>query len=369
MPASVTLADVQKSFGDKHVIKGIDLEIAASEFVVFVGPSGCGKSTMLRLIAGLETADGGEIAFDGSRVNELTPAQRKVGMVFQSYALYPHMTVAENVGFALKLQKLDKAERKRRVDEALEILQLTDLRDNKPSQLSGGQRQRVAIGRSIVRNPAVFLFDEPLSNLDTSLRVQMRLEISRLHQRLRNTVVYVTHDQVEAMTLADRIVVFEGGKVQQVGPPLELYNHPANRFVAGFLGSPKMGFVEAEIREVGADAMSIQLDGHGAIELPTTGMHPEILKGDKMVVGMRPEDLILTEPGDGLIEGLVLQVEMLGAETFAFVDAGGQEPVAVRIRRPTVVRSGDRISAGIDPAKVHLFDETGAAIRLARGAH
>lgn len=368
MPASVTLADVHKSFGAKQVIKGIDLDIGASEFVVFVGPSGCGKSTMLRLIAGLENADSGEIAFDGHRVNELTPAQRKVGMVFQSYALYPHMTVAENVGFALKLQKLDKAERQRRVDDALEILQLSAQRDNKPSELSGGQRQRVAIGRSIVRNPAVFLFDEPLSNLDTSLRVQMRLEISRLHQRLRNTVIYVTHDQVEAMTLADRIVVFEGGKVQQVGPPLELYNNPANRFVAGFLGSPKMGFVDATVTAIEGSSTAITLNNGGSIVVPDAAAGHRLRSGDRLVVGMRPEDLFLTEPDAGCISGPVLQVEMLGAETFAFIDVGSEESVAVRIRRPAIVRPGERIGASIDPQKIHLFDETGVALRMTKAA-
>ena len=359
MAASVDLTDIHKSFGDHHVIKGVDLAIAPSEFVVFVGPSGCGKSTMLRMIAGLESIDEGEIAFDGQRVNELSPAQRKVGMVFQSYALYPHMSVAENVGFALKLQKLDKTERTRRVDEALEVLQLTALRDKRPAQLSGGQRQRVAIGRSIVRDPAVFLFDEPLSNLDTALRVQMRLEISRLHQRLKNTVIYVTHDQVEAMTLADRIVVFEGGRVQQVGAPLDLYNRPANRFVASFLGSPKMGFLDATVARSDDGMARLDMGQGRAIAAP--GHFAELQPGTHLTLGIRPEDVLLTAPEEGTIAGPVLQVERLGAETFAFIDAGAEEPVAVRVAAPAAVRAGEMVGAHIEPAKLHLFDPHGNA--------
>ncbi len=361
MPASVTLQNIRKSFGPTPIIKGVDLRVEPSEFVVFVGPSGCGKSTMLRIIAGLETPDDGEVRFDDVRVNELSPAERKVGMVFQSYALYPPMTVAENIGFALKLQRMDRAERERRVDEALDILQLSDLRASRPAQLSGGQRQRVAIGRAIVRRPNVFLFDEPLSNLDTALRVQMRLEISRLHQRLMNTVIYVTHDQVEAMTLADRIVVFEGGHIQQVGPPLELYNRPANRFVAGFLGSPKMGFIDARVAASGGCRARLTLPG-ASRTLDIDDLAEPVREGDGLTVGIPPEDLVLSAADGATIAGPVLQVERLGAETFAFVDAGAEEPVAVRIRRPASVHPGEIIGATIPPGKVHLFSNEGLTL-------
>ena len=256
--ATLTLRGVRKSYGPAHVIKGIDLDVADREFVVFVGPSGCGKSTLLRMIAGLEEITGGDLSIDGKRVNDVGPADRGLAMVFQSYALYPHMTVAENMGFALKLARVPKAERDRKVADAARILQLDPYLQRQPKDLSGGQRQRVAIGRAIVRNPRVFLFDEPLSNLDASLRGQMRIELARLHQDLAATMIYVTHDQVEAMTMASKIVVLQAGKVEQVGSPLELYHHPANLFVAGFIGSPRMNLLPTRV--VGADAAGVAVE-------------------------------------------------------------------------------------------------------------
>ncbi|MGF7150254.1 multiple sugar transport system ATP-binding protein [Sphingomonas zeicaulis] len=283
-------------------------------------------------------------------------------MVFQSYALYPHMTVEENVGFALKLARVDAAERQRRVDEVLEVLQLSALRKSRPSELSGGQRQRVAIGRSIVRKPAVFLFDEPLSNLDTSLRVQMRLEISRLHHRLQNTVVYVTHDQVEAMTLADRIVVMEAGQVQQVGPPLELYERPANKFVAGFLGTPRMGFLACEILGGRDGGLAVRTTDAGAILiLPARDAEP-----GPATIGIRPEDCTLCAPDQGHFAGEVLQVERLGSDTFAFVEGRAEEPVAVRIDPGRALPSTGQVGVTFDPARCHLFDEHDVAIPVTR---
>lgn len=356
--ASVTLDKVNKVFGSTHIIKDVDLEIGAGEFVVFVGPSGCGKSTLLRLIAGLESISDGELSIGETVVNELPPRDRGVGMVFQSYALYPHMTVEENVGFSLKLAKVDRVERKSRVDQALEILQLTDVRDARPNQLSGGQRQRVAIGRSIVRKPAVFLFDEPLSNLDTALRVQMRLEISRLHRRLQNTVVYVTHDQIEAMTLADRVIVLEAGTVQQIGAPLELYEQPANKFVAGFLGTPQMGFLSAEAIASEDDCLVVRVMTSGDI-LRFPGHSARI---GPLTIGIRPEDCRLSDPEVGVVAGEVLQVERLGSDTFAFVDSGGDEPLAVRVEPGTAVSNAGPVGVTFDPQRCHLFDEHDAAI-------
>ena len=258
--ASVTLRDICKSYDGTPITRHIDLDIEDGEFVVFVGPSGCGKSTLLRLIAGLEDITSGDLLIDNQRVNDLPPKDRSVGMVFQSYALYPHMTVAENMAFGLKLASVDKREIKRRVEAVAEILQLDKLLERKPKDLSGGQRQRVAIGRTMVREPKVFLFDEPLSNLDAFLRVQMRIEIARLHQRIRSTMIYVTHDQVEAMTLADKIVVLNAGEIAQVGQPLHLYHYPKNRFVAGFLGSPQMNFVEVRAISASPEAVTIELN-------------------------------------------------------------------------------------------------------------
>lgn len=364
MPARLTLKDIRKSFGATEIIKGVNLTIEPGEFVVFVGPSGCGKSTLLRMIAGLEDITSGELLFDESLVNEWDPARRRVGMVFQSYALYPHMTVEANIGFGLKLAKTPRAEQVQRVEKAMQVLQLTALRHHKPSQLSGGQRQRVAIGRAIVRNPNVFLFDEPLSNLDASLRGQMRMEIGKLHQQLKNTVIYVTHDQVEAMTLAERIVVFEGGVIRQIGSPMELYEHPANRFVAGFIGTPTMGFLAAQVISSDQQCVSVALAGERErpVRLPVNGTGVGI--GDPVTFGVRPEHCSVCAVDDGTVQGTVVMLERLGADTFAFLDVPGvSEPVPVRLAgQGRDVAPGMSVGLRFDETMAHLFDEQGRAL-------
>ncbi|HSP01533.1 MAG TPA: ATP-binding cassette domain-containing protein, partial [Thioalkalivibrio sp.] len=269
--STLELKQVTKRFDDTEVIKGVDIEVKDREFVVFVGPSGCGKSTLLRIIAGLESASSGNILVDGTRINDVGPADRGLAMVFQSYALYPHMTVEDNMGFSLRLAKVPREERRQKVLEAARILQLEPLLERKPKALSGGQRQRVAIGRAIVRNPSIFLFDEPLSNLDAALRVKMRVELARLHEELQATMIYVTHDQIEAMTMADKIVVLQGGEVEQIGSPMELYHHPRNRFVAGFIGSPKMNFLDVETLAADAEGVEVRLPGGGSCRVPVDG--------------------------------------------------------------------------------------------------
>jgi multiple sugar transport system ATP-binding protein len=356
--AAITLQRVTKSFGPVHVIKGVDLEIQPNEFVVFVGPSGCGKSTLLRLIAGLEDITSGELMIDEEVVNDLPPAERHIAMVFQSYALYPHMSVYDNMAFGLKLAKVDKAAAEERVKNAARILQIEHLLDRKPKQLSGGQRQRVAIGRAIVRDPKVFLFDEPLSNLDAALRVQMRVEIAKLHNELAATMIYVTHDQVEAMTLADRIVVLDAGKVQQFGAPLELYQHPRNKFVAGFIGSPKMNFIPCTpagaqngtllLRLADGTALPVSADGHAG-PAPTE-------------IGIRPEHLRVDGSGDAAIPGRAITVERLGAESWLYVDAGGPEPLVVKTEAASPVRAGDMVRIGIPAPACYLFAADGTAI-------
>lgn len=365
MPASVELRDVHKRYGQNKVIKGVSLTIDPGEFVVFVGPSGCGKSTLLRMIAGLEDITSGELCFDDAVVNDWDPARRNIGMVFQSYALYPHMTVEQNVGFGLKLAKRPRAELAERVEQALRVLQLTDLRRHKPSELSGGQRQRVAIGRAIVRNPNVFLFDEPLSNLDASLRGQMRMEIGKLHQRLKNTVIYVTHDQVEAMTLADRIVVLEGGHIRQIGTPLELYERPANRFVAAFIGTPTMGFLEGRVVASGEQGLEVALptDAAATLTLPVRG--PAMSAGAQVTLGIRPEHCLLCrQPGEALQTGTVVLIERLGADTFAFVEVAGTEaPLAVRLSPfDRDIANGQQVGLSFDPSNVLLFDANGTTV-------
>lgn len=336
--ATIELTRVSKRFGPVETIRNVDLRLEDREFVVFVGPSGCGKSTLLRLIAGLEDVSAGEIRFDGKVVNEFTPPERGIAMVFQSYALYPHMTVFQNMMFGLKLAKTDRAEAEHRVREAARVLQLDQLLHRKPRELSGGQRQRVAIGRAITRDPKVFLFDEPLSNLDAALRVQMRIEIARLHQRLNATMVYVTHDQVEAMTLADRIVVLEAGEVRQVGTPIELYQHPANRFVAGFIGSPRMNFLPASL-------------------LQGSAVPPEVAE-----VGVRPEHLLLGEGGDARVEGRVLTVERLGAESWIYLDMGLEDPVVVKHTGVVDLGIDQMVGVGLPAAACYLFDQTGRCL-------
>jgi len=332
--ASITLEQVVKKFGDHHVIHGVDLTIGDGDFVVFVGPSGCGKSTLLRLIAGLEDVSGGKIRIDGEDVTDAPAAKRGLAMVFQSYALYPHMSVYNNIAFPLKMAKLDAAAIDAKVTEAARSLNLTEYLTRRPGQLSGGQRQRVAIGRAIVREPRAFLFDEPLSNLDAALRVGMRLEISELHHKLKTTMVYVTHDQVEAMTLADKIVVLNAGRIEQVGSPLELYRAPANQFVAGFIGSPKMNFV------TGAPAANRQA----------------------ATIGIRPEHIKISRDS-GEWAGTVGVAEHLGSDTFLHVQAAALGTLTVRADGDMAVGYGDRIFLTPDPARIHRFDDKGAAIR------
>ncbi|SFJ82271.1 ABC transporter ATP-binding protein [Celeribacter neptunius] len=331
----ITLDKVRKAFGDIEVIPPLDLTIEDGEFVVFVGPSGCGKSTLLRLIAGLEDVSGGQIRIDREDATELPPAKRGLAMVFQSYALYPHMSVRKNIAFPMKMAGVPHDEQERRIASAAKALNLTDYLDRKPGQLSGGQRQRVAIGRAIVREPAAFLFDEPLSNLDAALRVGMRLEISELHKRLATTMIYVTHDQVEAMTMADKIVVLQAGRIEQVGTPLELYNTPRNKFVAGFIGSPKMNLIEGDAATQ-----------HGA----TT-------------IGIRPEHIGISAES-GLWEGVVGVSEHLGSDTFFHVkvEAVGAEPLTVRASGEVSLKYGDRVFLSPDMKNLHKFGADGLRI-------
>jgi multiple sugar transport system ATP-binding protein len=329
------LEQVNKTFGDVTVIPSVDLDIDDGEFVVFVGPSGCGKSTLLRLIAGLEDTTGGRILIDGKDATDTPPAKRGLAMVFQSYALYPHMSVRKNIAFPLRMAKMDKAEQDRRIEQAASVLNLTDYLDRRPGQLSGGQRQRVAIGRAIVREPAAFLFDEPLSNLDAALRVGMRLEISELHERLKTTMVYVTHDQVEAMTMADKIVVLRAGNIEQVGSPLELYHTPRNLFVAGFIGSPRMNFIEG----------------------------PEAARYNAHTIGIRPEHIAVSAD-EGTWSGVVSVSEHLGSDTFFHVhDSGLAESITVRAGGEVGFRHGDRIFMTPREDVLHRFSADG--LRLA----
>ena len=359
--ADVALSGIRKSFGATEVLKGVDLTIADGEFVVFVGPSGCGKSTLLRVIAGLEEADAGEVSIGGRRVNTLSPSDRGIAMVFQSYALYPHMSVRQNMAFGLSLAKTDKAEIERRVMAAAETLNIVDLLDRKPKALSGGQRQRVAIGRAIVREPQVFLFDEPLSNLDAALRVRMRYEFASLHERLRTTMIYVTHDQVEAMTLADRIVVLNGGVIEQVGAPMALYEHPRTRFVAEFIGSPKMNLIAAEVVEASAAGAVVRTVAGETIRVGVDAASARA--GQSVMLGVRPEHLTLSGPGDA-IRVKAAFVETLGNATYAYVSqTGAPETLTVQLSgdiRPAV---GEALTLHIDPARAHLFDADGAAFR------
>jgi multiple sugar transport system ATP-binding protein len=350
--AEVTIRGVTKAYGAVQVVHGLDLDIADGEFVVLVGPSGCGKSTLLRMIAGLEEISGGDINIGPRRVNNLAPSERDIAMVFQNYALYPHKTVGANMGFALKMRGEDKDVIAGKVARAAEILGLTPYLDRYPRALSGGQRQRVAMGRAIVRDPQVFLFDEPLSNLDAKLRVQMRTEIRELHQRLKTTTVYVTHDQIEAMTMADKIVVMQGGRIEQVGAPLELYDRPANTFVAGFIGSPAMNLLLGEVHE-GA----VVVEGGARLPLPP-GL--TVAGGREVIYGVRPEHLGVGPAG---IAGEVAVVEPTGSETHVVLRAGGREVVAM-FRDRVAFRPGDRLTFAPDAAQVHLFDRA-SGVRLA----
>ena len=361
--ASLELSGVMKRFGSVEVIRGVDLKIEDGEFVVFVGPSGCGKSTLLRMIAGLEEVSAGDIQIDGEVVNEVPAARRGLAMVFQSYALYPHMSVRKNLSFGLETMRAPKAEIRRRVDQAAEILQIEPLLDRRPGQLSGGQRQRVAIGRAIVREPRIFLFDEPLSNLDAELRAQMRVEINKLHRRLGVTMIFVTHDQVEAMTLADRIVVLRSGVIEQVGTPLDLYNHPANLFVAGFIGSPRMNFLQGEAAP--RDGGGIGISGKSGLDLtiPMNGARQE--PGASLTIGIRPEHLEIVDSGQAMLTGEVQIAEHLGGETFLYVALASGEVVVAEVRGQIAARSGERVGIRFDPAASHIFDADGRVLRAA----
>jgi multiple sugar transport system ATP-binding protein len=358
--AEVILKGVCKSFGRTQVIHDVDLEIRDGEFVVFVGPSGCGKSTLLRLIAGLEDISAGEILIGGEVVNERTPKERGIAMVFQSYALYPHMSVYDNMAFGLEMSKLSRREIEERVRRAAGMLQIESLLDRKPRELSGGQRQRVAIGRAIVRDPKVFLFDEPLSNLDAALRVQTRIEIAGLHRDTGATMVYVTHDQVEAMTLADTIVVLNKGRVEQVGAPLELYHRPANLFVAGFIGSPQMNFWKSEVLSADDRSVTVRLPGGAAIDIPTASQG--VTPGEEVTLGIRPEHIVVAQPGPHAVEGEVHMVEQLGESHLLHVRTGNRHLLTARGPGDARHRAGDLVTLTVPAALCHVFRRTGEAL-------
>ncbi|MEP7207787.1 MAG: sn-glycerol-3-phosphate import ATP-binding protein UgpC [Casimicrobiaceae bacterium] len=352
--AEVDLRDVRKTYGANAVIHGVTMHVEDGEFIVIVGPSGCGKSTLLRMVAGLEEITTGEISIGGRVVNRLEPKDRDIAMVFQNYALYPHMTVFANMAYGLRIRGLGKADIEARVQRAAEILELGTFLERTPRQLSGGQRQRVAMGRAIVREPAVFLFDEPLSNLDAKLRVQMRFEIQKLHRRISTTSLYVTHDQVEAMTLADRMVVMNAGRAEQIGTPMEVYENPATVFVAGFIGSPAMNFLPARA----AEGNRVVLDGAGS--LPSTIALPS---GKAVTVGLRPEHLAPSSSGDASLAGTVEVVEALGADTLLHIDVGGRNIIA-RLPHGVMPEIGSTLHVRANPERVYLFDaESGARLR------
>ncbi|RWQ38569.1 MAG: sn-glycerol-3-phosphate ABC transporter ATP-binding protein UgpC [Mesorhizobium sp.] len=356
--AELKLRGARKSYGSVEIIKGLDLDVEDREFVVFVGPSGCGKSTLLRMIAGLEKITAGDLLIDGVRANDIDPSERGLAMVFQSYALYPHMTVAENMGFALKIAGVSAAEKERKVREAAEVLQLSHLLDRRPKALSGGQRQRVAIGRAIVRNPKVFLFDEPLSNLDAALRVSMRLELMRLHEHLAATMIYVTHDQTEAMTMADKIVVLNGGNIEQVGSPLDLYNKPANIFVAGFIGSPKMNLLRLKVAATGPKGVSVTLPDGSALSVPVAAGATR--PGDELLLGMRPEHLRIS--ANGQFKGQAVLAERLGSLTILHVEVAPDVTLVVQAEGGDTTRLHSPIALDISPAVCHLFRMDGPAL-------
>lgn len=353
------LDNVNKQLGGARILRDVSLDISAGEFVVFVGPSGCGKSTLLRLIAGLDSICGGDLLIDGRRVNDLEPRERGVGMVFQSYALYPHMSVYDNISFGLKLAKTEKTSLRERVLKTAQILQLDKLLQRKPRELSGGQRQRVAMGRAMAREPDILLFDEPLSNLDASLRVQMRNEIARLHGRLGSTMIYVTHDQVEAMTLADKIVVLNGGRIEQVGSPRELYERPASRFVAGFLGSPRMNFLAAFLHAPG-ETSQVESLVLGMTSLPVDSS--DLAANTQLSLGIRPEHLSL-KAAQGPAGLVVSGVEYLGSETYVHLDTGQDDPMVCRCEVNAGWRVGDRVELQLDIDNLHVFDAHGTALK------
>ncbi|RNF51049.1 sn-glycerol-3-phosphate ABC transporter ATP-binding protein UgpC [Marinomonas hwangdonensis] len=352
--ADVTLHKLVKRYDKTDIIKGVDIDIKDGEFTVFVGPSGCGKSTLLRMIAGLEDITDGTLSIDGKVVNHLQPKDRSIAMVFQSYAIFPHMTVRENMAFGLTIAGVTKEEKDRRVNEAARVLQMEHLLERRPSQLSGGQRQRVAIGRAIVRNPKVFLFDEPLSNLDASLRMDMRMEIAKLHKKLGATMIYVTHDQVEAMTLADKIVVLKEGEVQQIGSPMELFHYPANRFVAGFLGSPSMNFIDAEVLAIDAQTITLGSSVLNSVVLPRP--EQDVLVGQTVELGIRPQYL-QPQHGDnkGCLHGQISLTERLGTETVLDISLSDGKKVIASIGQDQVFEIGESTSLHFDPERAHVF--------------
>ncbi len=356
---SLELKNVKKSYGDNEVIKGVSFTVEDGEFVVFVGPSGCGKSTLLRMIAGLEEISAGDILIDGKRVNDIAPDRRGLAMVFQSYALYPHMTVEDNMGFALKLAGVGKAERHEKVLEAARILQLEEFLNRKPGQLSGGQRQRVAIGRAIVRHPKIFLFDEPLSNLDAALRSATRMELAGLHRRIQKSIIYVTHDQVEAMTMADRIVVLRLGVAEQIGRPLDLYNEPANLFVAGFIGSPKMNFFPVTVDSMKDNKAFIRIPDGTLVDFSHHGK--ALQPGQPLTLGLRP-DMLKISP-EGKVKGKVAMVERLGNETLMYINLDRfDDPVTVSRTGQFDISIGDEVKLTIDELRAHFFGQDGNRI-------
>jgi lactose/L-arabinose transport system ATP-binding protein len=360
--AELSLKNIVKRFGALEIIHGANLDVKDGEFVVFVGPSGCGKSTLLRMIAGLEDITGGELSIGGRVVNDVEPADRGIAMVFQSYALYPHLTVEQNLSFGLRMNGNPKADTERRVSHVAEILQITELMQRRPKQLSGGQRQRVAIGRAIVREPQVFLFDEPLSNLDAELRVQMRVEISRLHKQLGTTMIYVTHDQTEAMTLADKIVVLRSGNIEQIGAPLDLYDDPANQFVAGFVGSPKMNFLKAEVVETlpGTVVVALTSDKTVRLSLPLSGAAK---LGDPVTLGVRPEHFTDVGAGDADLTVSIDVAEHLGNTSYIYANIPGGEALIIERPESRSVGNRDTLTVALSARRTFLFDASGKRLR------
>jgi ABC-type sugar transport system ATPase subunit len=359
----ITLTNIDRSYGKLKVLHDINLDIQDGEMLVLVGPSGCGKSTLLRLVAGLDQPTSGKLEIDGRDVTGVSAADRGLAMVFQSYALYPHMTVRQNLAFGLENQRMPKAEIDKRIAEATRMLEITQYLDRRPGQLSGGQRQRVAIGRAVVRNPTAFLLDEPLSNLDAELRISTRAEISALHKRLATTMVYVTHDQVEAMTLADRIVVMRAGRIEQIGRPLELYNQPANLFVAGFIGAPRMNLVACKVASTGPGAVRIEGPGDLSVSIPVNG--GALKPGDAVTVGIRPHDMTIGAVTASALDAQITLVEALGPETVAHtMTPDGQKLIAVLKGQP-LDGPGGTVKLGFDPATAHIFDAAGQRLAQA----